>query len=175
MRLFLTAFLSAFLWLGVNAQNFPIDTETKLINYNAVEEADGNADAIYKKAHDWFFTYYKNPHNVVKKSENNHIEARARFKILNPADKKGVQTMGGIVLYSFTVDFKDGRYRYEITNITWKQNSKYPIERWMDKEAKSYQEKYEFYLTQVDKEINKTIEGLNQALKQKKKETNHDW
>lgn len=175
MRSFFIMFLSVYLALSVSAQNLPIDENTRLINYNAVEKADGSADVIYKKGHAWFFSYFKNPHNVVKKSESNQIEARARFKILNPPDKKGVQTMGGIVLYSFKVDFKDGRYRYEITNIIWKQNSKYPVERWMDKNAKSYQNKYDFYLEQVDKEINKTIQSLNKALKLNAKKTNDNW
>lgn len=175
MKFYLITFLSIFLCLSVSAQNLPVDENTKLISYNAVEKVEGSAEIIYKKAHTWFFSYYKNPHNVVKKSENNQIEARARFKILNAADKKGVQTMGGIVLYTFKVDFKDGRYRYEITNIIWKQNSKYPIERWMDKTAKNYRKQYDYYLEQVDQEIQKTIQSLNAALKMKDKKANNNW
>lgn len=166
----------SFLFFGtIFAQELPINSESKLITYSKVVNTEGTADALFTKAHKWFFSFYKNPNNVVKESSNNKIVARPRFKILNPPDKKGIKTMGGIVLYTFTVIFKDGRYKYTITNIEWKQSSKYPIERWMDKTARSYQKKYDYYLEQVDKEINKTIAAMNKSIAQEKKKTEEEW
>ncbi|MBN2669253.1 MAG: DUF4468 domain-containing protein [Bacteroidales bacterium] len=172
------------IWLGIfalilaistQAQDLPINSETKLISYNNVVEVSGTADELYNKAHRWFFSYYKNPTNVVKESANQKIVAKPRFKILNPADKNGVQTMAGIVLYSFTVEFKEGRFRYEITNVEWQQNSKYPIERWMDKTSPSYNEKYNYYLEQVDKEMKLVVDALTKAMLQAEKTQKSDW
>jgi len=157
------------------SQELPIDENSKLITYTEVVNTEGTADAIFSKVHRWFFAYYKNPHNVVKESANNKISARPRFKILNPPDKKGVQTMGGIVLYTFTVMVKEGRYKYVITNIEWKQNSKFPIERWTDKSSPSYKTKYNFYLTQVNDEINKTLTKLKASVSQAPKKAEEKW
>ena len=158
-----------------NAQELPINSETKLITYTEVVEQNGSADELYKKSYRWFFSYYKNPHNIVKESANNKIVAQPRFKILNPKNKKGVATMGGIVKYSFTVIFKDGRYKYDITNIEWKQTSKYPIERWNDKTAKSYQEKYAYYLEQVNSEINKVLSEMKTNMAKNPKKDADNW
>jgi len=175
MKYLFFSVISFLLWSHSFSQNFPIDEETKLITYTEVVKTEGTADLLYSKAHRWFFSYYKNPHNIVKKSENLKIVARPRFKILNPPDKKGIQTMGGIVLYTFTVIFKDGRYKYTITNIEWKQSSKYPIERWMDKSAASYKKKYSYYLEQVDKEITKTLALFKANVSQNKKKAEEEW
>ena len=158
-----------------NSQELPINTKTKLITYTEVIEQSGSADNLYKKAYRWFFSYYKNPHNVVKESANNKIIAQPRFKILNPKNKKGVATMGGIVKYSFTVIFKDGRYKYNITNIEWKQTSKYPIERWNDKTAKSYKKEYAYYLEQVDKEVKKVISEMKKNIEKSEDKESSDW
>ncbi len=175
MKYLFLSVLSFGLLINSFSQNLPVNQDSKLITYTEVVKTEGSADALFTKAHKWFFSYYKNPNNVVKESANHKIVARPRFKILNPPDKKGIQTMGGIVLYSFNVIFKDGRYKYTITNIEWKQNSKYPVERWLDKTAASYKPKYEFYLQQVNKEITKNIEQLNKAISKAPKKAEEDW
>ena len=158
-----------------NSQELPVDKDTKLITYTKVIEQSGSADQLYKKANRWFLSYYKNPHNVIKESANHKIIAQPRFKILNPNNKKGIATMGGIVKYSFTVIFKDGRYKYNISNIEWKQTSKYPIERWNNKKAKSYQEKYAYYLEQVNTEITKVLSEMNASIKKSTKQETDNW
>jgi len=175
MKNVLIILLGLFVFSNVNAQDLPIDKDTKLITYTEVVDQAGSADELYKKAYRWFFSYYKNPHNVVKESANNKIVAHPRFKILNPKNKKGVATMGGIVTYSFTVVFKDGRYKYKITNIQWKQTSKYPIERWNDKAAKSYKEEYAFYLEQVNSEINKVLSEMKASISKSSEKESDNW
>jgi len=175
MKYLFLSIISLFIYSSSFAQDMPIDETSKLITYTEVVKTTGTADALFEKAHKWFFSYYKNPHNVVKESANHKIVARPRFKILNPPDKKGIRTMGGIVMYTFTIVFKEGRYKYTITNIEWKQSSKYPIERWMDKSASSYKEKYSYYLEQVDKEMKKVITLLKTNTSQNKKKTEEEW
>lgn len=167
--------LFAFFFQNIFSQNLPVDQDSKLITYSEVISTDGTADALYGKAYRWFSTYYKNPTQVIKESANHKIVARPRFKILNPPDKNGIQTMGGIVVYTFSVDFKDGRYKYTISEIEWKQNSKYPIERWMDTSSSSYKPMYAFYLEQVDKEITTIIDKFKVSVSQTDKKVEDNW
>ncbi len=175
MKYFFFLIISIFIYSISFAQELPVNNETKLITYTEVVSTNGTADALYSKAHKWFFSHYKNPNNVVKESTNHKIMARPRFKILNPPDKKGIKTMGGIVLYTFTAIFKDGKYKYTITNIEWKQSSKYPIEKWMDKSAPHYKEKYSYYLEQVNTEIKNTLDSFKSNIAQKDKKVEETW
>jgi hypothetical protein len=176
MKILTLVLLSVCLQFGVlNAQEIPVNNESGLITYSGVIEQEGTADALFTKAHKWFFSYYKNPNNVVKESAGHKIEARPRFKILNPADKKGIQTMAGIVVYTFTTEFKEGRYKYQISNIEWKQNSKYPVEKWLDKSAPTYNEKYAYYLKQVDESIRQIIENYKSQMASAPKKEDAAW
>lgn len=175
MKRLLLSLLSIFILSSSYAQDLPVDKTTNLISYSEVINQEGSADILYNKAHKWFFSYYKNPHNVVKESDNNKIVAHPRFKILNPKNKKGVSTMGGIVTYNFTVIFKDGRYKYTITNIEWKQNSKFPIEKWKNTSATSYDKKYVYYLEQVDIEMKKVISELKSSIAKPMQKEEDNW
>jgi len=154
---------------------YPIDNESKLITYTEVVPEEGTATILHNNAHQWAFSFYKNPYNVVKEDTPNKILMRPRFKIMNPPDKKKVKTMAGIVLYTLEIYFKDGRYKYKLSDIQWKRASKYPIERWLDKSAPYYSKKYDFYLEQVDKEAKRVITSLKADMKQKKKKTEENW
>lgn len=175
MKSLYLSFILFCLVFQANAQNLPIDKESQLITYSEVVSETGTADELFAKAHKWFFSFFKNPHNVVKQKTDHQIVAHPRFKILNEPDKKGVRTMAGIVIYDIKVVFKEGRYKYTFSNFIWKQNSKFPIERWMDKSATSYSTKYESYLRQVDEKITKTIENLKEAVSQKPDKGEEDW
>ena len=167
------------LFFGVNilmAQTiYPVDQDTKLITYTEVVQEEGTVAELYKNAHQWAFSFYKNPYNVVKEDTPNKLLMRPRFKIMNPSDKKGVKTMAGIVIYTLEIYLKEGRYKYKLTQIQWKKASKYPIERWLDKSAPTYLKKYEFYLKQVDAEAKRVITSLKEGIKQKKKKEEENW
>jgi len=167
------------LFLGLNnliAQtNYPIDENSKLITYTEVIQEKGTIVELHKNIHQWAFSFYKNPYNVVKEDNPNKLLMRPRFKIMNPPDKKGVKTMAGIVLYTLEIYIKEGRYKYKLSNIQWKRASKYPIERWLNKSAPSYSEKYNFYLKQVDTEAKRVITALKDGIKQKQKKEEENW
>jgi len=170
---YLLLFLSSSLLIAQD--NYPIDKDTKLITYTEVVQEKGTIVELHNNAHQWAFSFYKNPYNVVKEDTPNKILMRPRFKIMNPPDKKGVKTMAGIVLYTLEIYIKEGRYKYKLSQIEWKRASRYPIERWLDKSAPTYLKKYEFYLKQVDDEAKRVIASLKLGLKQEKKKENENW
>ncbi len=159
-------FALALISMGLNgiAQNYPIDPATKKISYSEVLTQTGTADELYRKANVWVMGFYKNASNVVKENTPTKIVADARFKLLNPADKKGVQTMAGIVTYDLVIELKEGRYKYTITNIEWIQTSNFPAERWMDSTSPSYNQNYAHYLKQADDEMKRVLSSLKEAM-----------
>ncbi len=155
---------------------FTIDEDTKMITYSGVIELKGTPDELYDKGLSWYKTYYKNPTNVIRNQDKatHKILGKARFKILNPPNKKGLKTMAGIIQYTIKLGFKDGKYRYIIDDINLKQTSKYPIERWLADKGPYYKPNNNFYLQQIDEYMKKTIDNLKKYMAKPKKQTNDD-
>ena len=150
------------------APKLPVDEKTQLISYNKVNEvANVSKDELYKRALNWANTFYKNPSDVIRENnmEEGKIVCKARYKIMNPADKKGFSNEAGVAMYMLNLQFKDGRYKYDITEINWKQQSYYPIEKWMDTKNASYKPEFDFYLKQVDDMSKEIISSLNKAMR----------
>jgi hypothetical protein len=149
----------------------PVDPITKLITYEGVVDVKGaSANTLYTRALDWFNTHYKNPSDVIRENDADgaKIVGKARFKITNPPDKSGTRGDAGLVQYTITLAARDGRYKYEIQEISWKQLSVYPCERWLDKTAAGYLPVYNEYLIQVDKEMMDLIASFKDHLSHEK-------
>lgn len=143
---------------------FPIDKDTQLINYQDVVQQAGTADELYIRAIEWMNTYYKNPADVsrVRDRENGVLEIAHRLEIYNEAD--GARLIAEIIRYNLKLEFKPGRYRYTITNFERKQTSKYPVERWLDPNDKTYSPKFGGYLQQMDTQIKELIASLKEGM-----------
>jgi hypothetical protein len=173
---------STYLFAQNPTPNMPVDEVTKLITYSEVVEAKGlSKDTIYNRTYRWFQSFYKNPAQAIKLAdkENQTIEGGYRFTVKrpDPAAKKDPKPMvdGGMVNYKMKIMCKDGRYKYEITNISWQQTSYYPIERWMETSSPSYKPEFAGYLQQTDDYVNQLIQSLadfSETTPVKKKE---DW
>ncbi len=158
--------------------NLPIDETSKLITYAKVQEVSGaGKDSLYNKALSWCMNYFVNPADVVreKDQEQGKIVCKARFKVMNPIDKKGVATDGGLVQYTLKLMFKDGRYKYELTEFNWKQSSYYPCEKWMEKTNQYYKPEFDYYLTQLDEKAKEIIAALTKAMISKGPVKKDDW
>lgn len=145
--------------VSLKAQDYPeitlpVDADSKLITYTQVVEAQAYKDSLYSKGLAWFSSYFKNPTGVIREKtpENGQIMGKHQIKILNPPDKKGIQTMKGIVQYTVKVSVKDNKTRVILTDFNIRDNSYNPIEKWMDKTAPGYTAVNNYYLEQVDKE-----------------------
>ena len=158
--------------------NLPVDAATGLYSYTSVIEVPGTSkDELYKRAFAWANTFYKNPTDVIreKNPEEGKLFIKARFRISNEPDKKGVVTQAGDVMYSLTLNFKEGKFRYEITKINWQHTSYYPIERWKDTASPSYKEAFVYYLKQTDETLNGVIKDFTRKITEPMKVSSGDW
>ncbi len=158
--------------------DLPTDASTGLYSYTNVEEVAGKSkDELYSNVIAWVNFYFKNPADVLreKNPETGNILIKARFKIFNEADKKGVVTAAGDVMYSLSIGLKDGKYKYEITKINWQQKSYFPIERWKDTTSPSFNPSYSYYLQETDLKIKEIIASLEKNMKTIIKDKKDDW
>ncbi|MBA3899777.1 MAG: DUF4468 domain-containing protein [Bacteroidetes bacterium] len=160
------------------APAMPVNEESNLISYGAVIDEKASKDELYKRAMNFMNSNYKNPRDVVKVQDNakGEIEAMHRFKIFNPEGKDGVKGDAGMVTYTLNILLKDGKYKYEFSNITWKQASAYGIEKWMDKTSPSYKPNFDYYLIQTDEEMKDLEAKFKAAMKiSSVEEKKADW
>ncbi len=151
----------------IQAPVMPTDPNTKLVTYAAVDEVKNTGkNELFKRASGWFNTYYKNPTEVIREKDTVALKivGKPRFRIYSPPNEKGVKMDAGIVQYTITVAVKEGKYKYEITEINWKQQSYYPIEKWIEQKDKYKSNNY--YLYQTDSIItNDVIKNLQHAMR----------
>lgn len=160
----------------VVAPKMPVDKETNLVTYTGIIEASGTADELYKRGLKWFTTNYKNPVDVIReKEEGKKILGKARFAIHSTDPKSGVQLNDGAVMYDITLQFKDGKCRYEITKINWKKPSYYGIEKWVEENNKAYNTVLSSYLVQTDEYFHDLISKLKKAITTPETKKSDDW
>ena len=166
-----------FLFIAIAAFNYswaqkatkpdmPVDNDTKLVTYTAVVNLDGvTRSEVYKRAYKFFKSYYaKFAANTitVTDSVNGKMEAKAQFptyKVL----KNGVKTPADLLQYTFTIDVKDGKYRYTITKINIKAASYKPIETYFSDTDPAKDEHWST-LTQADDAFNKMIGDMREGM-----------
>ncbi|OFX33628.1 MAG: hypothetical protein A2X08_06745 [Bacteroidetes bacterium GWA2_32_17] len=155
----------------------PIDQESKLITYTKVVDVTANKDSLYNKGQIWFHKFYKNPTGVIREQDaaSGKILGKHQIKILNAADKNGVQTMKGIVQYTITTQFKDNKARIVISEINLKSTSYTPIENWLDKTAKDFSPKNYFYLDHINKQLLDVIANFESFIKEQTKVKKDEW
>jgi hypothetical protein len=156
----------------------PVDSVTRLITYSEVVQVPGMKPVdLYNRALSWAQTYYKNPADVIR--EKNPAEGKllikARYKIYNEPDKEGTVTNAGDVMYTLTIWFKDGRYKYEMTRFNWQQLSSFPAERWTDSSSSSYVPAYAHYLKQTDEKTKEILSLLRKKMSEDDAKPANDW
>jgi len=179
MKVFLLS-LSLFTMVSFSKaqQTFPVDAETKQAIVKEVVEVPGATQAeLFDRALAWINKFYPNPTGVIqsKNIETGEIVGKAQFR-LQGKDKKGVETNDGFVGYTMTLSFKDGKFKYEITRIHWKQTSYWDISKWMDKKAAEYDDvRYQSYLEQANKYFDNLKLELKKAVKTPPVKKKDDW
>ena len=91
------------------------------------------------------------------------IVGKPRVRITEEPNEKGVKRDAGLIQYTITVNMKDGKFRYEITEINWKLPSYYAIEKWVKK--KGQYKAFNYYLYETDQEIKTVVDALTKAMK----------
>lgn len=133
---------------------------------------------LQNRAFSWANSYFKNPADVIRERDTTagKMVCKARLKIMNEADKKGVVTEAGLIEYTLRLDFKENKYRYVISEINWKQKSYYPVERWLDTTAAGYTGAFAYYIKQTDELMKHLVMDLENGMKQPfSKVKKDDW
>jgi hypothetical protein len=157
---------------GAQTTSLPVDETTGLITYQDVVEEAGNKDEFFNRAIAWINEYYSNPVDVTKTRdpESGLIKGLHRFKIKN-TDEEGTETDAGVIQYEFKLEFKEGRYRYKMSDFVLRQASKIPVENWLEKDDPQSKS----YLQQVDDFAREWIKNMKAGMKGKVEKKDDEW
>jgi hypothetical protein len=174
MRFILLFLISSFIFAVAFSQEsqpvpaLPIDPDTKLIQYREVIPQEGTKDVLYDRGIEWFRAYYLSPTSVfrVQDKVNGKIEGTGRFKIYFK-DETGMLRDAGVILYDIRVELKDNKYRYTLTEFNYKTASRFPIEKWMNRNDPAYNSNGDLFLYQTDTTMQGLIRSLKEGMKPK--------
>jgi len=144
----------------------PVDPDLKKIIYQEVVQQEGIKDTLYNRAISWINKFFENPQGItkVRDPENGKIIGSYRMRMQDTL-LDGSKTLSNIIVVcTFTIEAKDGRYRYTLDDFYVPGSSKIPLEKWLDKTDPYYSPKYEDYLKQVDQYVNRFITSLKEGM-----------
>lgn len=120
MKILLTI-LMAMLCIVAKGQKYtpPIDSITNRITYQSVIYIQGSKDQLYNKGLNWMAITFKSSNDVIqiKDKDNGKIVG---MMVIQPDDARI-----GLVYLTITLLFKDGRYKYIITNFDYQGTSEF--------------------------------------------------
>ncbi len=154
----------------------PVDSITETITYTGVVHEQGTKNDFYNRAVAWINKTYPNPSAVttVRDPLSGKIEGGHRFKIYTDVED-GTKMEWGTILYSFKLEFKEGRYKYTFDHFLLNAPSKFPLERWLDKKDPAYNSTCDAKLVKVNDAMTELIDGLKEAMKPPKVRKEEDW
>lgn len=177
-RLFLTVALVAFAMLAFSQNaTIPVSEKTHKICFQRVIPTEGtNTEVFNRIAGEWLRSAYKNPMAVVTGNDGSKITG----KHIIPLDcQEEVKSHCPAVNYKFTVEVREGRIRYTLTDFTLDTSKTtkglYPIERWLDKDDPQYNEAWEGYLDQIAAFAESWGSNLEEKIKPEQKVEEEDW
>lgn len=144
----------------------PMDAETNLISYTGVVDATGvTSKELFKRTIAWAKEFYPIPSSVlqVQDSVNGKIVCKGKFD--TKKTKGGQQVAGDRIMYNLTIQFKEGRYKYEITKVLVQSSTSIPCEKYFDENDPLAEEHFNT-LTQVDENLTNIANSLKTRLEQ---------
>jgi hypothetical protein len=146
------------------ATKMPVDPDTKKITYKEVVTVPGTPAELFNRAIEWINKEYKNPVDATKVRDQSSGVIEIIHRIELTRIEQGATLLAGIVDYSMKLEMKEGRFRYTITDFNYKDKSRQPFERYMNKKDQSYAPVWDDYVKQVDDFTRKLIESLKQGM-----------
>ncbi|MBT3303349.1 MAG: DUF4468 domain-containing protein [Bacteroidetes bacterium] len=154
----------------------PYNQEKESIIYEAVIDVAGASKAeLYERAIAWINTYYTAGANKIttKSKEEGILELKDRLMFYKMHKKSKVTDV--IIDYNLTIWFKDGRFKYQITNFRAFQGSTSPhIEQWMQARYSDPDIAMERF-SKLNIEIEKLVENMTSNLSNNKQKDDDDW
>jgi hypothetical protein len=153
---------------SITTPRMPVDSASKLIMYREVVDQEGGKDILYDRGASWFSSFYKSPTSVLKIQDkvNGKLEGTGRFTI-SYVDDQGNKRDGGLINYNIKLELKDNKYRYTMTDFNLKAASRFPLEKWLNKNDPAYNPQWDSYLYQVDTTMRSLVKNLKEGMKPK--------
>ena len=150
--------------------DMPIDENTKLVTYKGVVNQSGSADELYERAVKWANKYFSNPMVVIKSADKakTTLVCVSNIKISTLANDGKTSVNAGFVYYTFTIETRENRFRYTITDLYKKESAQFPIEKWFDNTKPEWKPAYYDHLHQIDQAVKKLIADLEEGMKPEK-------
>ena len=154
----------------------PIDADTKLIKFQEVIDEDGSQDELFNRCIYWLNSFYKDPTRVttIRDNPTGKIAGRHQFRVYYYIDDS-VKKPAGMVRYTFTIEFKDNKYRYIIDELILKSATNVPVEKWLDKEDPAYDPRWDDYLQQIATYVENWSSSLKEKMKPEPTKKEDDW
>ena len=146
----------------------PFDENTKLVTYKEVVQQKGSSETLYERALKWANTYYNNPTAVKKDAVAGVIVCVSNIGIKTLSGDGKTFTPVGVVSYTLTIEAREGRYRYIITDLYKRESTRFPIERWFDTSRPEWSPARYDHLHQIDEFVKKLIEDLKEGMQPEK-------
>ncbi len=146
--------------------DMPIDENTNLVSYREVVQMTGSSEVLYERALAWANKYYKNPMAVIKKKDpqSGIIECVSNIPIYTLAKDGITKVNAGYVYYTLTIEARESRYRYTITDIYKKEQAQYPIEKWLDNTRPEWTAVRYDHLHQIDEAVRKLMKDIQEGM-----------
>lgn len=127
----------------------PVGSSGMITWQEVVKVEDADKGKLYNKGIEWINVYFPNSASVTRKRspESGIIEGYYSIRLTDEVNDKKVPSK--TITFTFSLEFKDGRFRYTFTNFNLKTSSKYPLERWLDKDGSFYSLDNKPYLIQI--------------------------
>ena len=151
--------------------DLPIDSTTHLITYEGVITVQGSKDQLYSKGREWFAKTYNSAQNVIQMDDKDEIVGKALMQVYYK--RLGMQREGGYINYTISIYFKDGKYKYLITNFYHTGqydsfgnyfNAIGTCEAMVNEKRRSYKKLYNYFLTELDNNTKSLIERLKESM-----------
>jgi hypothetical protein len=160
---------------SVTAPKYKIDTVSKKITYTEVIDQAGTKDTLYNRAIHWCGIYFKNLNNVtVMDKPSGKVSGHYSFKVFDKPGKDSIKVPVATVNFNFSIDIKDNKYRYKITDFSKSSTPAFPIEHWIDKTDAAYNPAWDYYFAQVEKYMQGFIKSMKKGMKEAVK-ANDNW
>ena len=182
-----------FLALNVKSQpgylELPIDSITNKITYTNVVHTDSTllTEDLFTLARIWFAETFRTSRAVIQMEDKQSgvLIGKAEVPILYKS--LGVTHDLQNVLFTLSLYFKDGRYKYEVTDFIYQQQSPSPLIEFndipfeyiyfnKDLGVRKYNKKTRLsFVSQLDTQIKLILNDLTSSMKKKNSPVNSEW
>jgi hypothetical protein len=146
--------------------DMPIDENTKLVTYKNVVQMKGTPAELYERAYQWANKYYRNPVVAIKKADRQQgvVECVSNIPIYTLAKDGVTKVAAGQVYYTLSIEAKENRYRYTITDIYKKEQAQFPIEKWLDSSRPEWTAVRYDHLHQIDEDVRQLMKDIEKGM-----------